>query len=59
MQRYQSDEIFRRMIDARMKAFNFQLQQQQNAVVGRVGAQPALQQMAQENQIGGPQPAAA
>jgi hypothetical protein len=37
---------------------NFQLQQSQNAVIGRVGAQPALQQMAQEQQLGGPQAAA-
>lgn len=54
MQRYQQDEIFKRMIDARMQAFQFQLQQQQNAVIGRVGAQPALQQMQQEQQLGGP-----
>jgi hypothetical protein len=53
-QRYQQDEIFRRMLDARMQAFQFQLQQQQNAVIGRVGAQPALQQMQQEQQLGGP-----
>jgi hypothetical protein len=53
-QRYQQDEIFRRMLDARMQAFQFQLQQSQNAVIGRVGAQPALQQMAQEQQLGGP-----
>jgi hypothetical protein len=59
MQRYQSDEIFKRMIDARMQAFNFQLQQQQNAVIGRTGAQPALQQMQQEQQLAGPQAAAA
>lgn len=51
-QRYQQDEIFRRMIDARAQAFQFQLQQQQNAVIGRVGAQPALQQMQQEAQLG-------
>jgi hypothetical protein len=57
-QRYQQDEIFRRMLDARMQAFSFQLQQSQNAVIGRVGAQPALQQMAQEQQLGGPQAAA-
>jgi len=56
-QRYQQDEIFKRMIDARAQAFQFQLQQQQNAVIGRVGAQPALQQMAQEQQLGGPQAA--
>ena len=53
-QRYQQDEIFRKMLDARMQAFSFQLQQQQNAVIGRVGAQPALQQMQQEQQLGGP-----
>jgi hypothetical protein len=59
-QRYQQDEIFRKMIDARAQAFQFQLQQQQNAVIGRVGAQPALQQMNQEAQLGmgAPQPAA-
>lgn len=57
-QRYAQDEIFKRMIDARAQAFQFQLQQQQNAVIGRVGAQPALQQMAQEQQLGGPQAAA-
>ncbi len=56
-QRYQSDEIFRAMIDARAQAFSFQLQQQQNATIGRVGAQPALQKMAQEQQLGGPQAA--
>jgi hypothetical protein len=50
-QRYQSDEIFRSMIDARAQAFQFQLQQQQNAVIGRTGAQPALQKMQQESQM--------
>lgn len=54
-QRYQQDEIFRKMIDARAQAFQFQLQQQQNAVIGRTGAQPALQKMAQEQQLGGAQ----
>jgi len=54
MQRYQQDEIFRKMIDARMQAFNFQLQQQQNAVIGRTGAQPALQQMQQDAPLGMP-----
>ena len=43
-QRYQQDEIFRNMIDARLKGFNFQLQQQQNAQIGRQGTLPALQQ---------------
>jgi hypothetical protein len=42
-QRYGSDEIFKQMIDARMKAFSFQLQQVQNAQIGRTGAVPALQ----------------
>jgi hypothetical protein len=43
-QRIQQDEIFRNMIEARMKGFNFQLQQQQNAQIGRQGTLPALQQ---------------
>jgi len=47
-QRYQQDEIFRNMLDARMQAFQFALQQQQNAQIGRVGAQPALEKMAQQ-----------
>jgi hypothetical protein len=51
-QRYQQDEIFKKMIDARAQAFQFQLQQQQNAVIGRVGSQPALQQMQQDQQLG-------
>ena len=60
-QRYQQDEIFRKMIDARAQAFQFQLQQQQNAVIGRTGAQPALQKMQQESQMamGAPQQPAA
>jgi hypothetical protein len=59
-QRYQSDEIFRSMIDARAQAFQFQLQQQQNAVIGRTGAQPALQKMQQDSQMAmGPQQPAA
>jgi hypothetical protein len=58
-QRYQQDEIFRSMIDARAQAFQFQLQQQQNAVIGRTGAQPALQKMQQDQQLGmSAQPAA-
>jgi len=59
-QRYQQDEIFRKMIDARAQAFQFQLQQQQNAVIGRTGAQPALQKMQQDSQMAmGPQQPAA
>jgi hypothetical protein len=51
-QRYQQDEIFRKMIDARAQAFQFQLQQQQNAQIGRIGSQPALQKMNQDAQMG-------
>ena len=47
-QRYAQDEIFKNMLDARMQAFSFALQQQQNAQIGRVGAQPALEKMAQQ-----------
>jgi hypothetical protein len=42
-QRYGSDQIFKQMIDARLQAFSFQLQQMQNAQIGRTGAVPALQ----------------
>ena len=42
------------MIEARMKAFEFQLQQQQNAQIGRVGSQPGLQKVAEQMQ-GAPQ----
>ena len=49
-QRYGSDEIFRAMIDARMKAFEFQLQQTQNAQIGRTGAVPALQGQMMQSQ---------
>ena len=42
-QRYNGDEIFKQMIDARLQAFAFQLQQIQNAQIGRTGAVPALQ----------------
>jgi hypothetical protein len=52
-QRYQQDEIFQKMLNARMQAFQFQLQQQQNAVIGRVGSQPALQKMQQEQMVPG------
>lgn len=43
-QRYAQDEIFKSMLDARMQAFSFALQQQQNAQIGRQGTLPALQQ---------------
>lgn len=41
-QRYASDEIFRKLVDARMQHFQFQLTQRQNAEIGRLGAMPAL-----------------
>jgi len=41
-QRYQQDEIYRGMIDARLEAFQFQLTQRQNEQIGRVGTQPYL-----------------
>lgn len=44
--RYQQDEIFRSLVDARLKHFRFQLQQRQNAMVGRIGAMPVLGGMA-------------
>lgn len=47
-QRYQQDEIFRSMLDARLQSHRFKLQQQENAQIGRVGAQPALAKMAQQ-----------
>jgi hypothetical protein len=46
-QRYQQDEIFRKMIDARVQSFQFQMTQQQNAQIGRMGAVPALQSLGQ------------
>lgn len=42
MQRYESDEIYRAMVDARMQMHQHQLEQQQNAQIGRVGAAPTL-----------------
>jgi hypothetical protein len=44
-QRYEGDEIFRAMIDARLKALNHQVEQRKNAVIGRMGAQPVLEEM--------------
>ena len=52
-QRYQQDEIFKKMIDARMQSFQFSMQQQQNAQIGRTGSQPALQEMQQQAQMPG------
>jgi aspartate/tyrosine/aromatic aminotransferase len=38
-QRFQQDQPFRERLEARAKQYQFQLQQQQNAVIGRLGAQ--------------------
>ncbi len=38
-QRLQTDEAFKKRVEARMKQYGFQQQQQQNAVTGRLGAQ--------------------
>jgi hypothetical protein len=35
------------MIDARVQSFQFQMTQQQNAQIGRMGAVPALQSLGQ------------
>lgn len=43
VERYQKDEIFKGMIDARIASFNMELQQMQNAQIGRFGSQPFLQ----------------
>jgi hypothetical protein len=42
LQRYEAEEDFRAMVDARIKHFRFQLQQQENAQIGRLGSMPAL-----------------
>jgi len=47
-QRYEQDQIFRAMIDARVKAFQFQLDQRENAQIGRVGATPGLKKVQQQ-----------
>lgn len=47
-QRYNQDPIFKKMLDARVANFRFQLDQAQNAQIGRQGAVPALQQIAQQ-----------
>jgi hypothetical protein len=52
-QRYAGDEIFKKMMDARMQHFQFQLQQQQNAQIGRMGAMPALQEVNKDQGQGG------
>jgi len=43
-ERYAQDEIFRSLVDNRVKHFQFMLQQQDNAETGRVGAQPVLEE---------------
>lgn len=42
--RYRDDEIYRNLIDNRRRAFQFRLQQMQNAQIGRVGVSPVLGQ---------------
>jgi hypothetical protein len=37
-QRYQSDEAFKGRLDKRFKQYNFQITQEQNAQIGRLGA---------------------
>ena len=44
-QRYQEDEIYKGMVDARIQMFQQTLAQQENAQIGRVGAQPFLDEM--------------
>jgi hypothetical protein len=41
MQRLQSDEGFKERLETYMKQYTFQLQQQQNAQIGRIGTAPA------------------
>jgi hypothetical protein len=41
-QRLQQDGVFRAMVENRMKHFQFQLEQQQNAQIGRMGVKPVL-----------------
>jgi len=41
-QRYASGGKFREMLDARIQGHQFQVQQQQNAIIGRQGVMPAL-----------------
>jgi hypothetical protein len=44
-QRMQEDEVYAKMIQARASMFQQTLAQQENAQIGRVGAQPALQEI--------------
>lgn len=41
-QRMQQDEVFRSLLENRVKFLSFQVQQQQNAQIGRTGVAPAL-----------------
>ncbi|RME72847.1 MAG: hypothetical protein D6781_01555 [Verrucomicrobia bacterium] len=43
-QRYAQDEVYRKMVDARVQHFTFLLQQRENAQIGRVGVKPVLDQ---------------
>ena len=46
-QRYEQDEIYKGMIDARIAMWQQSLAQQENAQIGRVGAQPFLEEVNQ------------
>lgn len=39
--RYQQDPAFKQLVDTRVQQLQFQLEQRQNAVIGKLGAQPA------------------
>jgi hypothetical protein len=41
----QEDKVYAKMIQERANMFQHQLAQQENAQIGRVGAQPALQEI--------------
>jgi hypothetical protein len=44
-QRYEQDEIYKGMVDARISMWQQSLQQQENAQIGRVGSQPFLEEI--------------
>ena len=56
MQRYQEDEIYRGMIDARVAMFQQSIAQQENAQIGRVGAERHLDSLEGEQPFLGGQP---
>ena len=56
MQRYQEDEIYKGMIDARVAMFQQSIAQQQNAQIGRVGAERYVDELQGEQPFLGGQP---